>query len=206
MPTSVEAALLDHHIFADDEAMRRHLSQLGKNARDVLVGIDKGKHNGQVASCLDEMGGLNAASALETRDRVESDGAGNVFRAQILQHFQVQRTVMPGIAFREIHGYLYSHRSCHFTTLARLLRPRRQRPGRARYWPQCSLPSASTVPAPCRRTLRRHSWKMSCRTHRSRWLPAAASEDRAAGVLRQERGRSLDRKSTRLNSSHLGIS
>src|ERR1039458_3921650 len=142
MPTSVEAALLDHHIFADDEAMRCHLSQLGKDARDVLVGIDKGKHNRQVASCLNQMGGLNAAAALETRDCVEGHGAGNVFRAQILQHFQVQRTVMPGIALREIHGYLYSHRSCHFTTPARWLRPRRRRPDRARCWPQCLSPSA----------------------------------------------------------------
>src|ERR1019366_3444210 len=190
MPTSVEAALLDYHIFADDEAMRCHLSQLGKDARDVLVGIDKGKHNRQVASCLNQMGGLNAAAALETRDRVEGHGAGNVFRAQILQHFQVQRTVMPGIALREIHGYLYSHRSCHFTTPARWLRPRRRRPDRARCWPQCLSPSAPTVPAPCRRTFRRRSWKMLYRSRRSRWQPAAASEDRSACVLRQEPGRS----------------
>src|SRR5664279_1559384 len=190
MPTSVEAALLDHHIFADDEAMCCHLSQLGKNARDVLVGIDKGNHDRQVASCLNQMGGMDATSALETRDRVEGDGAGNVFRAQILQHFQVQRAMMPGIALREIHGYLYSHRRCHFTTPARLLRPPRLPPGRARYWPQCLSPSASTVPAPCRRTFRRHSWKMLCTSRRSQWLPGAASEDRAACVLRQEQGRS----------------
>jgi hypothetical protein len=68
--------LLDHNVLADDEAMRRHLSELGKNARDVLVGIDKGNHNRQIASCLNQMGGLDAASALETRDRVEGYGAG----------------------------------------------------------------------------------------------------------------------------------
>src|SRR5664279_322498 len=116
MRPSIEAALLDHNIFTDDETMSGHLSQLGKNASDVLVGIDEGNHNRQVPSCLDKMGGLDAASPLEPRDRVEGHGAGNVFLTQILQHFQMQRTVMPGIALREIHGYLYSHRSCHFTT------------------------------------------------------------------------------------------
>src|ERR1035437_9500773 len=190
MRPSVEAALLDHNVLADDETMRRHLSQLGKNAREVLVGIDKGNHNRQIASCLNQMGGLDAASALETRDRVEDYGAGNVFLTQILEHFQVQRTVMPGIALREIHGYLHSHRSCHFTTPARLPRPRRLHPGKAHYWPQCLSPSAPTVPAPCRRRFRRRSWRMWCRTRRSQWPPAAASEDRAACVLQQERGRS----------------
>src|ERR1035438_774703 len=115
MHPSIEAALLDHYIFTDDETMSGHLSQLGKNASDVLVGIDEGNHNRQVPSCLDPMGGLDAASALETRHRVEGHGAGNVFLTQILQHFQVQRTMLPGIALREIHGYLYSHRRCHST-------------------------------------------------------------------------------------------
>src|ERR1039458_5798611 len=102
MRPSVEAALLDHNVFADDETMGGHFSQLGKNTRDVLVGIDKGNDNRQIASCLNQMGGLDAASALETRDRVEGYGAGNVFLTQILQHFQAQRTVMPGIALREL--------------------------------------------------------------------------------------------------------
>src|ERR1035441_10575401 len=124
MRPSIEAALLDHNIFTDDETMSGHLSQLGENASDVLVGIDEGNHNRQVTSCLNQMGGVHAASALETSHRVEGHGAGNVFRAQILQHFQVQRTMLPGIALREIHGYLYSHRRCHFTTPARWLRPR----------------------------------------------------------------------------------
>src|SRR5664279_1268784 len=189
MRPSIEATLLDHNIFTDDEAMSGHLPQLGKNASDVLVGIDEGNHNWQVPSCLDKMGGLDAASALETRHRVEGHGAGNVFRAQILQHFQVQRTVMPGIALREIHGYLYSHRRCHFTPPARLLRPPRLPPGRARCWPQCLPPSTSTVLAPCRRTFRRHSWKMLCRSRRSQWPPVAASEDREACVIGQGQGR-----------------
>ena len=56
MRPSIDAALLDHYIFTDDETMSGHLSQLGKNASDVLVGIDEGNHNRQVPSCLDKMG------------------------------------------------------------------------------------------------------------------------------------------------------
>src|ERR1035441_8821118 len=167
MCPSIEAALLDHNIFTDDETMSGHLSQLGKNASDVLVGIDEGNHNRQVPSCLDKMGCLDAAAALETRHRVEGHGAGNVFLTQILQHFQVQRTMMPGVALGKIHVSLNSNGRCFFTPPARLLPPPRLPPGRARCWPQCLPPSTSTVPAPCRRTFRR------------------------------------DRKSTRLNSSHL---
>jgi hypothetical protein len=92
MRASVEAALLDHNVFADDETMGGHFSQLGKNTRDVLVSIDKGNHNRQVASCLNQMGGLDAASALETRDRVEGYGAGCavVIRARLPTRWAVR--------------------------------------------------------------------------------------------------------------------
>ena len=68
--------------------MGGHLPQRGKNAADVFIGIDKSDYHRQVASRLDKMRGMNAASPLEARDRMKGDGANNVLLTQILQHFR----------------------------------------------------------------------------------------------------------------------
>src|ERR1700688_605922 len=117
---SVQTALLDHHVLPHNQPMRGHLSQLGQNAVDVLVGVDERNHDGQFASGFDEMGGMDFASSEEAGYGVEGDGPEDIFLAQIFQNLQMQRTMMPGVAFGEIDGDLNGHKleprdnaSCH---------------------------------------------------------------------------------------------
>jgi hypothetical protein len=57
--------LLDHHVLAHDQAVRRHLAQLGQNAVDVLVHVDERDHDRQLASGFDQVGGVDFAASEE---------------------------------------------------------------------------------------------------------------------------------------------
>src|ERR1700687_3163378 len=59
----VQAALLDDHVLPNDEPVGGHLAQLRQNAVDVLVGIDEGDHDGQLASRFHEGRGVCTAAA-----------------------------------------------------------------------------------------------------------------------------------------------
>ena len=124
--------------------MRGHLSQLGQNAVDVLVGIDERNHDGQLASGFDEVGGMDFAASEKAGNGMEGDGSEDILFAQIFQDLQMQRTMMPGVAFGEIDGDLNGHNlerhhnaGCHFTTRGRVRRQPGRRRGRARCWPRC---------------------------------------------------------------------
>ena len=95
----VQAALLQHDVFANDEAVGGHFFELRQNAADVLVGIDERDDDGQLASGFDQMRGVDAVAAEESGNRVVGDSAKDVFFAQILQNLKVQRAVMPGVSF-----------------------------------------------------------------------------------------------------------
>src|SRR5271157_43234 len=185
MRRSIQAALLDHDVLADDQAMRGHLSQLGQHTADVLIGVNEGDDNWQLAARLHKMGCAQLTSALKACDRVEGHRPRNILLTQIPQHLQVQRMVMPGIALRKIHRYLYGHGSYDFTTSAQWRRQPGPRPGRVRYSQQCLPPSEATAPAPCRQRFRRHNWRRLYTSRRSRWRPETASADRVAPARRQ---------------------
>jgi hypothetical protein len=96
---SVQSALLDDNILAHDEPVCGHLAQFGQNTIDVLVGIDERDHYRQFASGFDEMRGVDPAASEKTRYGVEGDGSEDIFFAQVFQDLEVQRAMMPGIAF-----------------------------------------------------------------------------------------------------------
>src|SRR5208337_5124211 len=98
----VEAALFDHDVLPHDESMRGHLAQLGQNAADVLVGIDERNHDRQLTSGFDQVRGVDAAAPEEASYGVVGYGSKGIFFAQIFQYFQMQRTMVPGIAFGEV--------------------------------------------------------------------------------------------------------
>src|SRR5438067_7114371 len=75
----VQAALLDDHILAHDEAVRSHLAQLGKNALHVLIGIHEDDHQRQPAAGIHQTGGLDPTAASEAGDGMKHGGAGDVF-------------------------------------------------------------------------------------------------------------------------------
>jgi hypothetical protein len=81
----------------------------------VLVGVDERDHDGQLASGFYEMGGLDFASSEKAGYGMEDDGSEHIFLAQIFQDFQMQGTMMPGVALGEIDGDLNGHRLelCH---------------------------------------------------------------------------------------------
>src|SRR4029077_6547461 len=55
------------------------------------------------------MGGMDFATPEKASHGVEGDGSEHIFFAQIFQNFQMQRTMMPGVAFGEIDGDLNGH-------------------------------------------------------------------------------------------------
>ena len=105
----VQTALLDHDVLPYDQPMGGHLAQLGQDAVDVLVGVDERNHDGQFASSFDQMGGMDFASSKKAGYGVEGDGSEDIFFAQIFQDFEMQRAMMPGVAFGEIDGDLNGH-------------------------------------------------------------------------------------------------
>jgi hypothetical protein len=131
---SIQTALLDHHVLADDQPMLCHFFQPGENAGDVFVRIDEEEDDGQLTSAFDEMRGLDGASSKEAGDGVKGCGSKDVFFAQLFEDFEMQRAMMPGIAFGEIDGDLNRHNFgrrdsvCHFTT-SYLQPPGECRPG-----------------------------------------------------------------------------
>lgn len=49
----IQASLLEHDVFSDNEAVGGHFFQLRQNAADVFVGVDEGDDYRQFASSLD---------------------------------------------------------------------------------------------------------------------------------------------------------
>src|SRR5215467_1964382 len=127
--TSVEASLLDHDIFADDEAVRSHLLKPRHHAADMLVGIDKAHNYREIATSFHEVCRVDCAAAEKSCYHMEGYCAEHVFLAQKLQNFQMQRAMAPGIAFGEIHGDLHGHGSSHSTILAPAQRRQARRRG-----------------------------------------------------------------------------
>src|SRR4030088_1424494 len=110
----------------------------------MLVGVDERNHDRQFASGFYEMGGLDFASSEKAGSGMEDDGSEHIFLAQIFQDFQMQGTMMPGVALGEIDGDLNGRRlelchsaDCYFTTLGQAPRHPGRRPGRARCWLRC---------------------------------------------------------------------
>ena len=95
----VEAALFDYYVLAHDEAVGGHLSQLGQGAVDVLVGVDEGNHDRELASGFNEVCGVDFVASEEAGYGVEGYGSEDVFFAQVFQDLQMQGAMMPGIAF-----------------------------------------------------------------------------------------------------------
>jgi len=80
--------------------MGGHLPQLGQDTLYVFISINEGDDDRQFAARLDKMRRVHAASPLKTCDCVKGDRPSNVLLTQILQNFDVQRTVVPRITFR----------------------------------------------------------------------------------------------------------
>jgi hypothetical protein len=116
MRPSVQTTLLDYDVLTHNQTVSRHFPQLRQYSTHVFIRIDEGENHRQLAAGLDKMGRAYFAPALEAGDGVKDHCPGDVLLTQILQHLQMQRAVMPRIAFREVHGHLYGHRSCHSTT------------------------------------------------------------------------------------------
>ena len=88
---SIQTALLNHNILADDQPMGRHLPQFRQSSIHMLVGIDKRDYDGQLASGFDEMRGVDFAAPKKTGHRVEGDRSKNIFFTQVLQDRKMQR-------------------------------------------------------------------------------------------------------------------
>lgn len=137
--TSVQTALLDDDIFPNNQPVGGHFSQLGENAADVFVGVNERDDDRQLASGFYKVRGANFAASEEAGYGVEGYGSEDIFFAQVFQDFEMQRTMMQGIALGEIDGDLNGHNytGCHFTARGQVLLPRGRRLSRARCWPQC---------------------------------------------------------------------
>jgi hypothetical protein len=85
----IEIALLDHNVFADDEPVRRHITQCWENSRDMLFEINKDDYHGQVSACLHEARHVHSISPVETRDRVKGTRTGHIFLPQELKYFRI---------------------------------------------------------------------------------------------------------------------
>ena len=132
---SVEGALFEGYVFPHDEAMGGHFAEFWEDAADVLIGIDEGNDDRQLAAGFDKMRGMNAVAAKKACDGMEGDGSVDIFLAQVFEDFEMQWVMVPGIAFGEIDGDLDSHSNPgkHFTTRERgPLRPL-WRPGKEHY-------------------------------------------------------------------------
>ena len=106
---SVKAALLDHDVLAHDEPVSRHFFQLWKNSVDVVVGINERDYDRQLAASFDEVRSVDFAASEETGYGMEYDGTKNIFFAQVFQNFEMQRTMMPGIALGYVDSDLNGH-------------------------------------------------------------------------------------------------
>jgi hypothetical protein len=91
----IEIALLDHNVFADDEPVRRHITQPWENSRNMLFEINKDNYYGQVSACVHEARRVHSIPPVETRDRVKGTRTGHILLPQELKYLRIQRFVMP---------------------------------------------------------------------------------------------------------------
>jgi hypothetical protein len=73
---SVQSALFDDYIFADDQAVRGHFAKFRQNTADVLIVVDKNDHNGKLAAGLNQVGRMHFVPAQESGYGVKSHGSG----------------------------------------------------------------------------------------------------------------------------------
>src|SRR5689334_7870122 len=96
---SVETALFQNHVLPNDQAMRRHFFQGGQDPADVLIGIDEDDDHRQFATGIHQMAGLDLLAAKKSRYRMERGRRVDIFLAQVVENFHVQRTMMPLVSF-----------------------------------------------------------------------------------------------------------
>ena len=111
-----------------------HFTQFRQHTTHMLISINEGDDNRKVATGLNEMSCTYFVSAKEPSNGMEHHRSSDVLFAQVPENFQVQGTVMPGIAFGEIHRYLYGHMVRHSTTTVRARHLPALRQGKAGCW------------------------------------------------------------------------
>src|SRR5947207_15262527 len=89
---SIQAALLDHDILANDQAMCRHLAQLWQHASNVLVGIDERNDDGKVATGFDKMRRSYLAPPEKASDCMECNRTKYALFSQIFQNGTMHRS------------------------------------------------------------------------------------------------------------------
>src|SRR5690349_17132170 len=70
---SAQAPLLQHHVFAHDQAMRGHFFQSGQDASDVLIGINKDNDHRELAASINEVAGLDSLTSQKSGNGVKGD-------------------------------------------------------------------------------------------------------------------------------------
>src|SRR5205807_9266940 len=91
----VQASLLDHNIFADDQAVRRHFFQLREHAADVLILINENDDDRKFSACVDQMTRLDTLASEESGDGVNDACRKNILVAQIVENREVQGPPLP---------------------------------------------------------------------------------------------------------------
>jgi hypothetical protein len=95
LPLSIQATLLNDHIFAHDEAMRRHLTQFWEHAAYVLIGINESDDHREIAASFNEVGCMYFISAKESGYGMKNHRSSDILFTQILENFQVQGAMVP---------------------------------------------------------------------------------------------------------------
>ena len=75
----------------------------------MLIGVDERDYDRQFAAGFDQVRSVNFAASQKTGYGMEHDGAKDIFLAQVFQDFEMQRMMVPGIAFGQIDGDLDGH-------------------------------------------------------------------------------------------------
>src|SRR5437667_12122287 len=95
MVISIQTSLLQHHILAHDQAVRRHFLQSRQDASDVFIGIDKNDDHGEIAASVDEVAGLDTLTSEKSCNSAEGDRSINIFLTQVIENFNMERPKMP---------------------------------------------------------------------------------------------------------------
>src|SRR2546426_10656165 len=79
--------------------MGSHLAKLGHNPTDVLLRIDEDENNGQFTPGLNQMGGVHFTAPEKSGHGVKHDRAEHVLLPQVFHNLQMQRAMVPGVAW-----------------------------------------------------------------------------------------------------------
>ena len=101
--------MFDDYVFANDQAMRGHLAEGGKNAAYMFIGVHEREDYRQLSAHVHQMRGLHPSAARESRHGMECCRTGHILFPQQVQDFEIQWLVVPLVGFIQIQSDLDSH-------------------------------------------------------------------------------------------------